>query len=75
MWLRVVDVPPEKAEGIRTAYGRDVAVLPADRVGEMIPDGRVRAAGPVPADRPHPRLVRPGGGEQRAVRSGRPLTG
>ena len=36
VWLRVLDVPPEKAEGLRTAYGRDVAVLPADRVGEII---------------------------------------
>ena len=40
VWLRVLDVPPEKAEGLRTAYGRDVAVLPADRVG-----GIIRAAG------------------------------
>ena len=40
VWLRVLDVPPEKAEGLRTAYGRDVAVLPADQVGEIF-----RAAG------------------------------
>ena len=29
-------MPPEKADGLRTAYGRDVAVLPADRVGEIV---------------------------------------
>ena len=39
VWLRVLDVPPEKAEGLRTAYGRDVAVLPPDRVGEIIRAG------------------------------------
>ena len=39
VWLRVLDVPAEKAEGLRTAYGRDVAVLPADRVGEIIRAG------------------------------------
>ena len=32
-------MPPEKADGLRTAYGRDVAVLPADRVGEIIRAG------------------------------------
>ena len=32
-------VPPGKAGGLRAAYGRDVAVLPADRVGEMIQAG------------------------------------
>ncbi|MFO0847986.1 MAG: hypothetical protein U0871_05425 [Gemmataceae bacterium] len=30
---------PEKAEGLRTAYTRDVAVLTADRVIEMIRAG------------------------------------
>jgi tRNA (cmo5U34)-methyltransferase len=38
-WLRVLDVPPEKAEGLRTAYGRDVAVLSADLVCEIIRAG------------------------------------
>jgi tRNA (cmo5U34)-methyltransferase len=39
VWLRVLDVPPEKADGMRTAYGRDVALLPAERVGEIIRAG------------------------------------
>ena len=39
VWLRVMDVPPEKAEGLRAAYERDVAVFPPDRVSEMIRAG------------------------------------
>jgi tRNA (cmo5U34)-methyltransferase len=39
VWLRVMDVPPEKAEGLRTAYGRDVAVLPVERICEIIRAG------------------------------------
>lgn len=39
VWLRVLDVPPEKGEGMRAAYGRDVAVLPVERVCEIIRAG------------------------------------
>lgn len=39
VWVRVLDVPPEKADGMRTAYGRDVAVLPVERVSEIIRAG------------------------------------
>jgi tRNA (cmo5U34)-methyltransferase len=39
VWLRALDVPPEKGEGMRAAYGRDVAVLPVERVSELIRAG------------------------------------
>lgn len=41
VWLRVLEVPPEKAEGLRAAYGRDVAVAvrPVDEVSEIIRAG------------------------------------
>lgn len=43
VWMRVMNVPPEKAAGLRAAYGRDVAVLPADRVSEFIRAGGFEA--------------------------------
>ncbi len=39
VWLRATDVPPEKAKGLHAAYGRDVAVLPAEQVIEIIRAG------------------------------------
>jgi tRNA (cmo5U34)-methyltransferase len=42
VWLRLMRAtgsPPEKLEALRTAYGRDVAVLPLDQVGTIISSG------------------------------------
>jgi tRNA (cmo5U34)-methyltransferase len=42
VWLRMMtaaDVAPEMLEPVRVVYGRDVAVLPPDRVGEIIVSG------------------------------------
>lgn len=39
VWLRVLDVPHERGAAMRTAYGRDVAVLPIERVSEIIRAG------------------------------------
>lgn len=42
VWLRLMrtaDIPPEKLEALRTAYGRDVAVLPSEEVGNLIVEG------------------------------------
>lgn len=39
VWVRVTGVPSEKVEGLRAAYGRDVAVLPVNQVSEIIRTG------------------------------------
>lgn len=46
VWFRLLagaDVPPEKLEALRAAYGRDVAVVPVARVGEIIAAGGFEA--------------------------------
>ncbi|OWK41875.1 class I SAM-dependent methyltransferase [Fimbriiglobus ruber] len=43
VWLRVMEVSPEKVEQLRAAYGRDVAVLPPAEVSEIIASGGFEA--------------------------------
>lgn len=37
--MRVADIPPEKLENMRAAYGRDVALLPVEQVSSLIVNG------------------------------------
>ena len=37
--MRVADIPPEKLENMRAAYGRDVALLPMEQVSSLITAG------------------------------------
>jgi tRNA (cmo5U34)-methyltransferase len=49
VWLRMMragDVAPEMMERVRAAYGRDVAVLPPERIGAIIASGGFKT--PIP---------------------------